>query len=264
MPLFLVKRHIRIISSFQDPTVYGASWTSKANNDGMLYFDGQPTGLGTILNDHDVLFMGYNPPPFPINDFTFNVTCIASNDNSFIGSGQNEFWPRLWELDRQSFRWTYTRGNSSGGHGEQFVRISWAENTVPYGTNTNITLTRSGSSISLYLDGALTPYAITNYSYTNSYQELPVPPHVFPVASLPVYNYGLMIGSMQNDGGSMQRFWSYQGYIDNIAVFTNCLSSNQVYQLYRELQNEAPTTLLGQTTLTVRAFIDKYLHGPAS
>jgi hypothetical protein len=217
--------------------LYGATFVSKTNSaDGSYYFDGLPTENGTTLAMHDVLYLGNNPPGFPLSNFTISATCVASNDFSIIGSGNNEMWPRKWRLSRNSLYWPYVNGYASGGKGMYCVMVSWSTNNVPYGTNFNVTLARTGTNVDVYINGILQLSSITNYTFTNFYQIVPVPPHELPTNALPVYGNGLMIGNEENDYSNA---WEpFKGQIDNILIFNKHLNSNEIYQLYIELQQE--------------------------
>jgi len=217
------------------PTVYGATWHAEENGDGRFYFDGQPTASGTPIEDHDLVWMGTRLPGFPMGDFTIAASFAASNDNAVIGSGADEQWSKEWFLSRNMFCWAHQKGTSSGGRNKEFVEVTW--NGVPYGVDTTVAITRSGSNVVTYVNGQEIPHSLTNYTFTGFYVRTPLPPHVLPSDTLPVYSYGMMIGN--TEWGSPSQNWRpFQGYIDNVAIFDRVLDNNEIEILYAELRDE--------------------------
>jgi len=222
-------------SATVDPVLYGAAWRSEGNGDGRFSFDGLPTGAGTPMEDHDLVWLGTSPSGFPLGDFTIAASCAASNDNAIVGSGAGEYWNREWNLRRTMFYWAYEKGTSSGGTNKKFVEVTW--DGVPYGTETIVAVARQGADITVYVNGHVVPHSITNYTYTGYYVRTPLPPHELPYQSLPVYSYGLMIGNTKYDSFN-DKWRPFLGDIDNVIIFDRCLSSNEVQTLTTELAIE--------------------------
>jgi hypothetical protein len=198
--------------------VNGSIWKKDGLRSGMYSFDGLP-GLATrpdtsADSNHDYVYVGSSPSGFPLDEFTISVVCTPQNEGALIGSGQNELWQRDWYLTHKYFTWAWKPGDSSGAVGRESRKLTFSGKT---GKRQHIVLTRTKGTIKIYLDGKEVASG-----------------DGFPEQALPVYSYGLYVGTVKIDRGRWLRWHCYRGDIHNIMVWNRCLSDSEVRSVSRQ------------------------------
>lgn len=177
---------------------------------GGLAFDGLPEGKEADHApdaDHDYAYFRPDLAGFPLQDFTILVDCRPENTGALIGSGAEETWPREWQLTPGTFHWI-----ARGGRPNNKARV---EETLTFDCPTKrrvkIALTRSGSLVTVYVNGRKTASS-----------------DKFPTSDLPIYSHGLWIGNTKIDQGKFTRWLKYLGEIRRVEIHSTVLDEKRI------------------------------------
>jgi len=177
---------------------------------GGVAFDGLPDGNEIDQapdSEHDYVHFGPDLAGFSLQDFTILVDCRPENTGALIGSGAAEPWPREWQLTPGTFHWVSTAGRTGSK-----VRVENSLNfECPTKRRVKIALTRSGSLVTVYVNGRKTASS-----------------DKFPKTALSIYSHGLWIGNTKIGQGKYTRWLKYLGEIRRVEVHGTVLDERRI------------------------------------
>lgn len=208
--------------------VMGASWHKDGYGNGYFYFDGLPGVRDqvdtTSADNHDFIRVGGDLADFPLTDFTISIVCCPQNGGTIIGTAQNEFWQREWDLTYNRFQWAWTPGHSSGAVGREILTLDFSgfldsiQHFMVKRKGTRITVFRNGVEVARSED--------------------------FPNQAIPCYSYGLFLGNMELDSGGFHRWDCMKGNIYHAAIWKRALSEEEMAFLWQFVGDKYP---IGET-----------------